>query len=84
MKKVLKLFIKTFVIDGLANQEMLNYNNLLETPNLKLSQLRDIVTHTLTIHGEISDRFNETFKYVCREAIRNIGVDRIARQYIPA
>ncbi|MBP7735712.1 MAG: hypothetical protein KA369_07035 [Spirochaetes bacterium] len=83
IKKVLKLFIKTFVIDGLANQEMLNYNNLLETPNLKLSQLRDIVTHTLTIHGEISDRFNETFKYVCREAIRNIGVKRIARQYIP-
>lgn len=83
VKKVLKLFIKTFVIDGLANQEMLNYNNLLETPNLKLSQLRDIVTHTLTIHGEISDRFNETFKYVCREAIRNIGVKRIARQYIP-
>ncbi len=83
IKKVLKLFIKTFVIDGLANQEMLNYNNLLETPNMKLSQLRDIVTHTLTIHGEISDRFNETFKYVCREAIRNIGVKRIARQYIP-
>lgn len=83
VKKVLKLFIKTFVIDGLANQEMLNYNNLLETPNLRLSQLRDIVTHTLFIHGEISDRFNETFKYVCREAIRNIGVKRIARQYIP-
>jgi len=83
VKRVYKLFIKTFVIDGLANQEMLNYNNLLETPNLKLSQLRDIVTHTLTIHGEISDRFNETFKYVCREAIRNIGVDRIAKQYIP-
>jgi phosphohistidine swiveling domain-containing protein len=83
LKKVLKLFIKTFVIDGLANQEMLNYNNLLETPNLKLSQLRDIVMHTLTIHGEISDRFNETFKYVCREAIRNIGIRLIARQYIP-
>jgi phosphohistidine swiveling domain-containing protein len=83
VKRVLKLFIRTFVIDGLANQEMLNYNNLLETPNLTLTQLRDIVTHTLTIHGEISDRFNETFKYVCREAIRNIGVERIARQYIP-
>ncbi len=83
LKRILKLFIKTFVIDGLANQEMLNYNNLLETPDLKISQLRDIVTHTLTIHGEISDRFNETFKYVCREAIRNIGVDSIARQYIP-
>ncbi len=83
VKKILRLFIKTFVIDGLANQEMLNYHNLLETPNMKLSQLRDIVTHTLTIHGEISDRFNETFKYVCREAIKNLGVGRIARQYIP-
>ncbi|MBN2158568.1 MAG: hypothetical protein JW807_04165 [Spirochaetes bacterium] len=83
VKRVYKLFIKTFVIDGLANQEMLNYNNLLETPNLRLSQLRDIVTQTLTVHGEISDRFNETFKYVCREAIRNIGVERIAKQYIP-
>jgi phosphohistidine swiveling domain-containing protein len=83
IKRVLKLFIKTFVIDGLANQEMLNYNNLLETPNLKLSQLRDIVTHTLAIHGGISDRFNETFKYVCRGAVRNIGVARIDRRYIP-
>ncbi|MBN1497148.1 MAG: hypothetical protein JXA07_10300 [Spirochaetes bacterium] len=83
IKRVLKLFIKTFVIDGLANQEMLNYNNLLETPNLMLSQLRDIVANTLAIHGGISDRFNETFKYVCLEAVRNLGVERIDRRYIP-
>jgi hypothetical protein len=83
IKKVLKLFFRTFMIDGLANQEMAMIIDLLETPKMKVSQFRDMVTHLLNIHGEISDQFNETFKHVCREAISNIGIDRISRKYIP-
>ena len=83
IKKMLILFHKTLVIDGLANQEMLILIDLLESPNMTVSQFRDIITHLLTTHGEISDRFNETFKYVSRESIKNIGLDKIDRKYIP-
>ncbi len=81
VKRILQLFYRTFVIDGLANHEMTTVIDLLNTPSLTLAQFRDIVTHLLSIHGEISDRFNETFKYVCRESIRNIGLERISEKY---
>ena len=84
IKKIVLLFFRAFLVDGLSNQEMVIMANLLETPNLKISQLKDIITHLLVIHGEISDRFNETFKFVCREAINNIGLDRISEKYLPA
>ncbi len=83
IKRFLKLFYRTYLIDGLANQEMINLFNLLETPNMKLSQFRDIVNQLLNVHGGIADRFNETFRYVCREAIRNIGIEKISPKYVP-
>ncbi|MCU0847266.1 MAG: PEP-utilizing enzyme [Spirochaetes bacterium] len=79
----IRLFFRKFLIDGLMNQEMVTVISLLETPNLRISQFRDIVNHLLGIHGEISDRFNETFKDVCREAIKNIGIERISRRFLP-
>jgi hypothetical protein len=83
IKMVLFLFYRTLLIDGLANQEMINIFNLLETPNLKLSQFRDIIINLLFIHGEISDRFNATFRYVCKAAIENIGIEKISKDYKP-
>ena len=82
-KRILKLFHLTFQVSGLANQQMNNLFNLLETPNLRISQFRDIVTQLLIIHGGISDRFNETFRYVCKEAINNLGLERISKKYVP-
>jgi pyruvate,orthophosphate dikinase len=82
-KMILKLFHITFQISGLANQEMNNLFNLLETPNLRISQFRDIVNQLLIIHGGISDRFNETYRYVCKEAINNLGLERISKKYVP-
>ncbi len=83
IKKVLMLFFETFLIDGLANLEMTTFVNLLNTPDMKVSQFRDTVTHLLTVHGEISDRFNDTYKYVCREAINRIGIDKISARFLP-
>jgi len=83
MKTVMQLFIRAFLVDGLVNQEMITVANLLETPNMKTSQFRDVVNYLITIHGEISDRFNETFKDVCRAAVHTIGVDNISRRFIP-
>jgi len=83
IKRVLKLFHRTYAIDGLANQEMINVFNLLETPNLRASQFKDIINQLLIIHGGISDRFNETFRYVCKEAINNIGIDKVSRDFNP-
>lgn len=83
IKTILILFFRTFLIDGLANLEMISMINLLETPNMKLSQFRDTVTHLLTVHGEISDRFNDTYKYVCREAINSIGLEKISDRFMP-
>ncbi|MBN1531546.1 MAG: hypothetical protein JXA20_02685 [Spirochaetes bacterium] len=83
IKTILFLFSETFLIDGLANLEMTTIINLLNTPNMKVSQFRDTVTHLLTIHGEISDRFNDTYKYVCREAIHCIGLDKISGRFMP-
>jgi pyruvate,orthophosphate dikinase len=82
-KTILRLFHKTFLISGLANQEMNNLFNLLDTPNLRISQFRDIINQLLIIHGGISDRFNETYRYVCKEAINNLGMDRISKKYAP-
>ena len=82
-KTILKLFHNTFQISGLANQEMNNLFNLLDTPNLRISQFRDIVNQLLIIHGGISDRFNETYRYVCKEAINNLGMDQISKKYVP-
>jgi pyruvate,orthophosphate dikinase len=82
-KMILKLFHITFQISGLANQEMNNLFNLLETPNLRISQFRDIVNQLLIIHGGISDRFNETYRYACKEAINNLGLERISKKYVP-
>jgi pyruvate,orthophosphate dikinase len=81
-KIILKLFYMTFQISGLANQEMNILFNLLETPNLRISQFRDIINQLLIIHGGISDRFNETYRYVCKEAINNIGLERISNKYV--
>ncbi|MCX7677990.1 MAG: PEP-utilizing enzyme [Spirochaetes bacterium] len=81
IKKLIKLFFKAFTIDGLANQEMSMVVNLLETPQLKISQLRDIIHTLLVIHGEISDRFNEMFAFVIRESIKNIGVEKISKNF---
>ncbi|HOO70868.1 MAG TPA: PEP/pyruvate-binding domain-containing protein [Spirochaetota bacterium] len=83
IKDIILLFFRAFLIDGLSNQEMVIIAALLDTPNLKISQLKDIITHLLAIHGEVSDRFNETFKFVCKEAINNIGLDRISEKYLP-
>jgi len=84
VKKMLRLFFRAFLVDGLANQEMITVMGLLDAPNTRTSQFRDIVTHLLVIHGEISDHFNETFRFVCREAIRNIGIERISGRYLGA
>ncbi len=81
IKKALRLFLRAFIIDGLANQEMITVISLLEAPNLTLSRVRDMVNHLLVIHGEVSDHFNETFKFVCREAIKSIGVERISDRF---
>lgn len=81
IKKAVKLFFRAFNVDGLVNQEMIMVMDLLETPNLTHSQLRDITHHLLVIHGEISDRFNETFMFVIREAVKNIGVDNISARF---
>ncbi|TAL38079.1 MAG: hypothetical protein EPN93_04955 [Spirochaetes bacterium] len=83
IRQVLKLFHGTFEIDGLANHELRSVISLLDLPNLLISQLRDIITSLLAIHGEISDRFNETYKYVCRVIIGNIGLERIVEDYLP-
>ncbi|MDY6967102.1 MAG: PEP/pyruvate-binding domain-containing protein [Spirochaetota bacterium] len=82
IKHILKMFFRTFFIDGLSNQDMVYLNNLLDTPNMTVSQFRDIVTHMLTVHGEIADRFNETYKYVCKEAVLNIGTDKISELFL--
>ena len=82
-KLILKFFYNTFQISGLANQEMNNLFNLLETPNLRISQFRDIVNQLLIIHGGISDRFNETYRYACKKAINNLGFERISKKYVP-
>lgn len=78
IKKAMQSFHATYVISGLANQEMNNVFNLLNTPELTLDQLRDLINQMLIFHGGISDRFNETFRYVYKEAIRLIGMDRLA------
>ena len=83
LKTVLNLFFRTFLVDGLANQEMVVISDLLDTPDMMLSQFRDMVNHLLTIHGEISDRFNKAYKYVCKRAIDNIGIDRIIKKFHP-
>ncbi len=83
LKKVIRLFIRTFLIDGLANQEMIVINNLLDTPRMRLTQLRDIVNHLITVHGDVSDRFNKIFKHVCIEGINNIGINRIIEKFHP-
>jgi pyruvate,orthophosphate dikinase len=84
IKKTLRLFFRAFLVDGLSNQEMITVMGLLDTPNMRKSQFRDIITHLLVIHGEVSDHFNETFKFVCREAIRTIGIDRISDRFLGA
>ncbi len=84
IKKTLKLFFRAFLVDGLVNQEMITVTSLLDTPNMHRSQFRDVITHLLVIHGEISDRFNETFKFVLREAIRVIGVEKISARFLGA
>jgi len=81
VKWILKAFQRTYKINGLANQEMNMVFDLLDTPNLMTSQLEDILTQLLVIHGGIADRFNETFRYVCKEAINKIGVERIKAQF---
>ncbi len=83
IKRVIKLFIKSFEIDGLANHEMRSVASLLDTPNLTLTQFRDVIYSLLVIHGEISDRFNDTFKSVSRIAIKNIGIENIIPDFIP-
>ncbi|HDP81171.1 MAG TPA: hypothetical protein ENN21_10065, partial [Spirochaetes bacterium] len=83
IKRVLGLFFRTFEVDGLANHELRSVISLLESPNLKTSQLRDVVNTLLSTHGEIADRFNETYKYVCTIIIQNLGADRIRENYLP-
>lgn len=83
LKRITALFHRAFEIDGFANHEMRSMISLLEVPNLAITQFRDIVTSLLTIHGEISDLFNETYKYVCSVIIDNIGVKRIVEDYLP-
>jgi len=83
LKRIIGLFHRAFEIDGFANHELRSMVSLLETPNLTITQFRDIITSLLTIHGEISDLFNETYKYVCRVIIDNIGVKRIVEDYLP-
>lgn len=84
IKRLLVLFYKTFEIDGLANYEFRSIISLLEAPNLTILQFRDIVTTLFSIHGEISDLFNETYKYVCKIIIDAIGLERIASEYTGA
>ncbi len=81
IKIVLKAFQRTYKINGLANQEMNMVFDLLDTPNLMTSQLEDIISQLLIIHGGIADGFNETFRYVCKEAINGIGAERIKKQF---
>lgn len=81
IKRAVKLFFRAFNVDGLVNQEMIMVMDLLETPNLTRSQLRDIAHHLLVIHGEISDRFNETFMFVIREAVKSIGMEKISARF---
>ncbi len=83
IREIIFLFLRTFLIDGLANQEMLISCNLLDTPNMRFAQFRDIINHLLSIHGEVSDRFNKTFKSVCVSAINNIGIDSIIEKFHP-
>ena len=83
IKRVVELFIQSFEIDGLANHEMRSVTSLLDAPNITVTQFRDIVNSLLVIHGEISDRFNDTFKSVSRIAIKNIGMDNIIPDFIP-
>jgi phosphohistidine swiveling domain-containing protein len=83
IKRVIKLFIQSFEIDGLANHEMRAVTSLLDAPNLTLTQFRDVIYSLLVIHGEISDRFNDTFKSVSRIAIKNIGIENIIHDFIP-
>ncbi len=80
---IIKLFTRAFVIDGLVNQEMVTIADLFNTPNMRISQYRDVVNYLLTIHGEISDRFNERFKDVCRVSVKKIGIARISERFIP-
>lgn len=82
-RRVMRMFVRTFEIDGLSNQEMRSTISLLDAPNLKVSQFRDVVTGLFTIHGEVSDHFNELYKYVCTAIINNIGTDRIVDDYVP-
>ena len=77
IKRLLVLFYKTFEIDGIAKYEFRSIKSLLEAPNLTILQFRDIVTTLFSIHGEISDLFNETYKYVCKIIIDAIGLERI-------
>lgn len=83
IKRVLSLFCQTFEIDGLANHELRSIISLLDTPNLRISQIRDIVNALFSAHGEIADRFNETYKYVCKIIINNLGTERIKENYLP-
>ncbi len=82
-RRVMRLFGSTFEIDGLSNHEMRSVLSLMDSPNLRTSQFRDIVTSLFTIHGEVSDHFNEMYKYVCTAIINNIGADRIVEDYVP-
>ncbi|HSV96967.1 MAG TPA: PEP/pyruvate-binding domain-containing protein [Spirochaetota bacterium] len=82
-RRVMRLFGRTFEIDGLSGQEMRSVLSLMDAPNLRLSQFRDIVTSLFTIHGEVSDHFNEMYKYVCTAIINNIGAGRIVEDYLP-
>jgi pyruvate,orthophosphate dikinase len=83
VSRLLKIFYRTFEIDGLANHELQSVMSLVDAPNLTISQFLDIITTLLSIHGEIADRFNETYKYVCKMGITNIGIERICEQYMP-
>ncbi len=82
-RRVMRLFVRTFEIDGLSNHEMRSVISLLDASNLRVSQFRDVVTGLFTIHGEVSDHFNELYKYVCTAIINNIGTDRIVEDYVP-
>ncbi len=83
-RRVMRLFGRTFEIDGLSNQEMRSVLSLMDSPSLGVSRFRDIVTSLFTIHGEVSDHFNEMYKYVCTAIINNIGADRIVEDYLPS
>jgi len=83
LKRVFKLFIQSFEVDGIANYEMRSVASLLDTPNCTLTQFRDIVKSLLDIHGEISDTFNDTFKFVSKMAVKNIGIENIHADFIP-